>query len=372
MCSILLVRVNVLLKVMSDSLGSAYCNMLMYVSIVDMVSERLNSVGAISQSIAMARMVREPLGQWWDANARDLPWRFGRTDAWGILVSEVMSQQTQMGRVVPYWTAWMRCWPSPVQLASASTADVVTAWGRLGYPKRALRLQACARVVVDDYDNQLPKTYKELTSLPGVGDYTACAVMSFAFGEPVAVIDTNIRRVLSRVFLAKESIGGSASREERQLADIVLASQAEPGQVASSMHSTAHSSSGSSVDSSAHLVSMTPSIWNQAVMELGALVCKASRPDCESCPIRQYCSFWANGRPGLGQKRTRPRQHFQGTNRQVRGIILQALRQADSKRLARTAIDELWDDAAQLGECVISLEQDGLIALYDDGSLSLP
>lgn len=149
------------------------------------------------------------LGAWWEANARDLPWRFGRATPWGVLVSEVMSQQTQMSRVVPYWTDWMERWPDARALAEAPKAEVITAWGRLGYPRRALRLQECARVVAEEYGDELPRTYDELVALPGIGDYTASAVLSFAFGERIAVIDTNIRRVLSRVFLGTESHGGS-------------------------------------------------------------------------------------------------------------------------------------------------------------------
>lgn len=123
------------------------------------------------------------LAAWWETAARDLPWRFGRASDWGVLVSEVMSQQTQMSRVVPYWTAWMERWPDASALAGAPKAEVITAWGRLGYPRRALRLQECARTVAEQYDNQLPHTYDELLALPGVGDYTASAVMSFAFGR---------------------------------------------------------------------------------------------------------------------------------------------------------------------------------------------
>ena len=128
----------------------------------------------------------------------------------GVLVSEVMSQQTQMGRVVPYWTTWMDRWPDAAALADAPKSDVITAWGRLGYPRRALRLQECAHVIAYDYADELPHTYDELLALPGIGDYTASAVLSFAFGERIAVVDTNIRRVLSRAFVGVESLGGSA------------------------------------------------------------------------------------------------------------------------------------------------------------------
>ena len=162
-----------------------------------------------------ASRVRLRLAAWWEANARDLPWRFGRATPWGVLVSEVMSQQTQMSRVVPYWTAWMARWPDAAALAAAPKADVIAMWGRLGYPRRALRLQECACVVAAEYGDELPRTYDALVALPGVGDYTASAVMSFAYGERIAVVDTNVRRVLSRVFAGEESRGGAGARRCR-------------------------------------------------------------------------------------------------------------------------------------------------------------
>ena len=284
------------------------------------------------------------LAAWWESNARDLPWRFGRATAWGVLVSEVMSQQTQMSRVVPYWTAWMERWPDARALADAPKAEVITAWGRLGYPRRALRLQECARTVAGRYDNELPRTYDELVALPGVGDYTASAVMSFAFGERIAVIDTNIRRVLARAFRGEESLGGSASQVERETARRLLPE-----------------SDKASV------------VWNQAVMELGATVCTAKAPLCESCPIAGRCAFLRNGRPGLGQRRTRPRQRFQGTDRQVRGLVLEALRGLPSGgTLDRARIERLWNDQVQLDACVASLDDDGLVEMLPDGSLRLP
>lgn len=305
------------------------------------------------------------LAAWWELNARDLPWRFGRTTPWGVMVSEVMSQQTQMSRVVPYWESWMAVWPDAAALAKASTAEVITAWGRLGYPRRALRLQECARVVAEEYANELPHTYEELVALPGVGDYTASAVLSFAFGERIAVIDTNIRRVLSRVFLGVESRGGAASRAERELAGRVLPEEMPE-----------RDASGLSV------------IWNQAVMELGATVCTAKAPQCGDCPLRDECAFLAAGLPGLGERRTRPRQRFQGTDRQVRGIILNALRQAAAQAVhgvvggrletgapgavPRSQIERLWPDHVQLDACIASLDEDGLLDMLPDGSLRLP
>lgn len=312
--------------------------------------------GGITQT--SRERIRRRLAAWWEANARDLPWRFGRATPWGVLVSEVMSQQTQMSRVVPYWTAWMAAWPDAASLAKAPTAEVITAWGRLGYPRRALRLQECARVVADTYGDRLPDDYERLLDLPGVGDYTASAVSSFAFGRRVPVIDTNIRRVLSRVFLGEESCGGAATRAERDLAATVL-----PADAAQSV------------------------VWNQSVMELGAVVCTAKKPLCESCPVSDDCAFLKAGLPGLGEKRTRPRQRFQGTDRQVRGLVMAALREAGKAQseiqsgpqpsqssgvITRTQVEQLWADHVQLDACIASLDEDGLIEILPDGALTLP
>ena len=236
------------------------------------------------------------LGAWWEANARDLPWRFGRATPWGVLVSEVMSQQTQMSRVVPYWNDWMARWPDARALAAAPKADVITAWGRLGYPRRALRLQECARVVAEEYGDELPRTYDELVALPGIGDYTASAVLSFAFGERIAVIDTNIRRVLSRVFLGTESRGGAASPAERALANRMLPQDRVRGDGADCTDHAYRSGEHTFLQRSE-----PPSVtWNQSVMELGAVVCTAKTPLCEICPIVDDCAFLKAGRPGLG------------------------------------------------------------------------
>lgn len=213
---------------------------------------------------------------------------------------------------------------------------MITAWGRLGYPRRALRLQECARVVADRWHDDLPRGYDDLIALPGIGDYTASAVMSFAYGERIAVIDTNIRRVLSRLFLGVESRGGSASPAERDLANRALPRDARR--------------------------SVT---WNQSVMELGAVVCTAKTPLCDACPVRDRCAFLAAGRPGLGERRTRPRQRFAGTDRQVRGLVLDALRGLPDGEtsLPRAQLEALWADRVQLDKCVASLDDDGLIEI---------
>ena len=141
---------------------------------------------------------------WYQDHARDLPWRRPGTTPWGVLVSEVMSQQTPVSRVTPAWTAWMARWPGPADLAGAPVAEVLHAWGRLGYPRRALRLRECAAAVVERYDGVLPADPDALLALPGVGEYTAGAVLAFAYGRRALALDTNVRRVLAR------AVGGSA------------------------------------------------------------------------------------------------------------------------------------------------------------------
>lgn len=313
----------------------------------------MNDTNGNNAEIENVEAVAVSLAEWWHASARDLPWRFGRATPWGVLVSEVMSQQTQMSRVVPYWNDWMERWPDAAALAGAAKSDVITAWGRLGYPRRALRLQECARVVASDYGNELPQTYDELLALPGIGDYTASAVMSFAFGERIAVVDTNIRRVLSRVFLGVESLGGAASPAERALAKRVL-----PQDGASKCRRFDRSSV----------------VWNQSVMELGAIVCTAKSPLCEACPVSSRCVFLRDGRPGLGECRTRPRQRFQGTDRQVRGLVLNALRNLPEGEIAvdRKSLERLWDDHIQLDRCIASLDEDGLIEILPNADVRLP
>ncbi|MCX8644882.1 A/G-specific adenine glycosylase [Bifidobacterium sp. B4081] len=323
-------------------------------------------------TLAETEPIRLRLFDWWSRYARDLPWRFGRTTPWGVLVSEVMSQQTQMSRVVPYWTAWMKVWPDAASLAAAPKAEVITAWGRLGYPRRALRLQECARQVASQHADRLPRDYDQLVALPGIGDYTASAVMSFAYGERIAVIDTNIRRVLSRVFLGRESKGGAASREEHQLAWQVLPED-EDSEV-SDHHVNGDDSLGTADPQIRSAAWREPpsARWNQAVMELGATVCVARKPVCDICPLAGHCRFLKAGLPGLGAGRTRPRQRFAGTDRQIRGSILQALRQASGAPVSRKDLKSLCDDEIRLDRCIASLDEDGLLEIGPDGLLSLP
>ncbi|NYI42555.1 A/G-specific adenine glycosylase [Demequina lutea] len=281
-----------------------------------------------------ARRVALVLG-WFEASARDLPWRQPDCSAWGVLVSEVMLQQTPVARVLPAWEEWMKRWPTPGHLAAASQADAVRAWGRLGYPRRAKRLWECARVLVDRHGGEVPADADTLLSLPGVGDYTASAVRAFAFGERAVVLDTNVRRVLARVWGGEPLPATSVRAGERQLAERVT--PLDPASAAA---------------------------WAAASMELGALICTARAPRCEECPVASSCAWFAGGRQGL-EEAPRRTQAWHGTDRQVRGRILALLREADAPLIVegRTALADV--EPGQVESCLESLLADGLVALVD-------
>jgi A/G-specific adenine glycosylase len=229
---------------------------------------------------------------WFADNARDLPWRSRDRTPWGVLVSEVMLQQTQVSRVEPRWREWMQRWPSPGDLAGAPIADALRAWQGLGYPRRALRLHQTAGIIVTSHAGTVPADVAALRALPGIGEYTAAAVAAFAFGEPVAVLDTNVRRVLARW---RSGVAGprssSISSAERVAAQALLP---EPDAAAT---------------------------WSVALMELGALVCIARSPACDRCPLRHQCAWLAAGRPATVSK-ARQQPAFDGSDRQARGWLL--------------------------------------------------
>ena len=281
--------------------------------------------------------VRDAVGRWFAQKGRDLPWRSPECTPWGILVSEVMAQQTPIARVEPAWRAWMERWPAPADLAAASTADVLRAWGSLGYPRRALRLQECARVVNSAHDGVLPTEEAALLALPGVGTYTAAAIMAFAYGRRSVVVDTNVRRVLARVFL------GTA--------------QAPPTGLAAQM---------------THAASIVPesdddaALWSASSMELGALICTARAPACGDCPVADLCAWRAAGFPPDAHAPARRTQAWAGTDRQVRGRVMALLRDAPGT-VPRARIDLAWPEPEQLARCLASLLDDGLIASHDDG-----
>lgn len=273
---------------------------------------------------------------WYQANERPLPWRAPGTTPWGVLVSEVMAQQTPVARVAPFWVDWMGRWPGPTELAAAPAADVLRAWGTLGYPRRALRLQQAAVAVRDEHDGELPTTVEALRSLPGVGEYTAAAVAVFALGQRHPVLDTNVRRVLARLFEGDAGPRPSLSAAERALASRLL--PLDPGRCRT---------------------------WSVGVMELGALVCTARSPDCHRCPLQTRCRWLADGRPEADTPSRRP-QAWHGTDRQARGRIMKALRDATGP-VSDEALVQVWPEHAQRERCLDGLLADGLIEVDDDG-----
>nr|WP_255422326.1 A/G-specific adenine glycosylase [Tessaracoccus sp. MC1627] len=266
-----------------------------------------------------------------------MPWRAEGVTPWGVLVSEVMCQQTPAARVAPQWVEWMERWPAPSDVATAPTADVLRAWDRLGYPRRALRLQEAARAVVEVHDGEVPCGEADLMALPGVGRYTAAAVRAFGFGLRSLVLDTNIRRVLARIDGGVEfPVAHETAAERRRAWEFVPEDDGEAA------------------------------LWSVSAMELGALVCTAKSPRCEECPVADACAWLAAGRPAWDGPERRV-QAWEGTDRQCRGRIMAALRRHGVVRLA----DVAWPDGGQLEACAASLVADGL-AVRTDVGLTLP
>lgn len=266
---------------------------------------------------------------WYDEHARDLPWRSESATPWGVMVSEFMLQQTPVARVLPVWLAWMETWPEPADLASAPAGDAVRAWGRLGYPRRALRLHAAATAIVEVHGGKVPDTYDELLSLPGIGDYTAAAIASFAYGRRHVVLDTNVRRVLARAVGGVELAPVTVTKAERTLAESLLPDEHD-----------------------------APS-WAVGVMELGALVCTATTPSCTACPLTEVCAWRLAGSPAHDGPARRA-QTYAGTDRQCRGRLLAVVRDSDGP-VHRSRLDAAWADDAQRERCLVSLVDDGLL-----------
>lgn len=284
--------------------------------------------------------LQDDLLGWYDAHARDLPWRDPEATAWGVLVSEVMLQQTPVVRVLPVWREWMQRWPTPARLAAEPASEAVRHWGRLGYPRRALRLHAAATAVRDSHHGEVPADHDALLALPGIGEYTAAAVASFAFGQRYPVVDTNVRRVHARVVTGQALPSPTLTAAERALAADLLPQDADRSRR-----------------------------WNVACMELGALVCTARSPRCEDCPVTSRCAWVADGSPAY-RGPARKGQAWAGTDRQVRGKVVAALRDATGP-VPRAEVDLLWPDAGQLDRCVVSLLHDGLVDVTGDGHLVL-
>ena len=277
----------------------------------------------------LTSQVIEAICAWFDANGRDLPWRRPGTSAWGVLVSEVMSQQTPMSRVIGPWHEWMNRWPTPDDLAEEDSGEAVAAWGRLGYPRRALRLHSCAVAIATEHDGVVPNSYDELVALPGIGDYTASAVVSFAFGGRATVLDTNVRRLIARAESGIANCPTSVTRAERVVADALVPDE-----------------------------DVRAAKWAVASMELGALVCTARSPQCEVCPIRDSCRWVIDGKPDNAPARRG--QPWKGTDRQCRGVIMDVVRNSPRGVKVQMALSA-WPEPDQASRCLESLFDDGLV-----------
>jgi A/G-specific adenine glycosylase len=281
------------------------------------------------------KSLNQPVLAWYKENKRDLPWR--DTDAWGVLVSEIMLQQTPVARVLPVYIQWMQRWPTAVSLAEATPAEVITAWGRLGYPRRALRLHECAKVISGQLGGVVPRSEKELRELPGIGEYTSAALVAFAFNGRSLVLDINIRRLFSRVIDGIEAPKAAPTKSER-------------------------------IDREKLIPEKNAHIWAAATMELGALICTAKKPKCVQCPLADQCMWRSLDYPLSDQpKRT---QTWHGTDRQCRGVIVQALR--DNTSLQKKEIMLLWDVPSQVEKALLTLLEDGLLVELKGQRFSLP
>lgn len=288
-----------------------------------------------------AQRLVDPILAWYDENARELPWRGPSASPWSVLVSEFMLQQTPVVRVLPVHAAWLERWPTPAALAADAAGEAVRSWGRLGYPRRALRLHAAAVAITEEHGGAVPSSYDALLALPGVGDYTAAAVAAFAHGRRQVVLDTNVRRVLARSVTGVEFPPRSVTRAERDLGAALL--PADPP---------------------------TAATWSVAVMELGALVCTADRPRCEQCPVQNLCAWQRAGRPAYDGP-PRPVQGYAGTDRQCRGRLLAVLRDTEGS-VGREALAAAWDEPVQRERALASLLADGLIVPTADARFRLP
>jgi A/G-specific adenine glycosylase len=295
--------------------------------------------------------IQDALLEWFAANARDLPWRRTR-DPYAILVAEVMLQQTQVDRVLPYYTRFLDRFPTVQALASAPTADVIRIWSGLGYNRRAVNMQRAAIAVVEGLEGTFPTDPAELKKLPGIGAYTAGAIAAFAHERDVAFLDTNMRRVVSRV------IFGSESAPEAEVLE-AAAALVPPGQGWT---------------------------WNQALIEFGALQCTARRPACIVCPLREECAAFPTMQFTLGRKKSQVKktsEPFENTTRYYRGRIIETLRELPEYDRAGIPLTELGlkvqegftpEKIPWLRGLVEGLQRDGLAfiaedsALYDAGS----
>lgn len=280
-------------------------------------------------------MFEKEITSWFKKNKRDLPWR--KSDAWGVLVSEFMLQQTPVNRVLPVYEAWMKRWPTAASLSKATPAEVITAWGRLGYPRRALRLHECAKEITHNLKGKIPESQAELRALPGIGEYTAAAITAFAFEKRSLVLDINIRRLFARLFDGVETPTQSATKVEKSRYEELIPKK-------------------------------DPHLWAAATMELGAVICTSQSPKCGICPVAHVCTWRSLDYPKSDV--VKRRQSWHGTDRQCRGTIVQALR--ENEVLTKSQITQLWDVPSQLEKALLTLLDDGLIESRGKNKFSLP
>lgn len=285
--------------------------------------------------------LERPLARWFARQARDLPWRSPDRTPWQVMVSEYMLQQTPVDRVLPAWQEWMARWPTPADCAAAPADLPVRMWGRLGYPRRARRLHEAARRITEEFGGEVPRERDELLSLPGIGDYTAAAIQSFAFGIRSVVLDTNIRRVIARAVTGQALPLPHVTVAERLLADDLTPRTAKAS-----------------------------ATWNAAIMELGALVCTARAPKCAECPLADQCRWLADDRPEYAGP-VRRQARFEGSDRQARGAIMAVLRESDSA-VPASAIEAAWTDVLQLERALDSLIADGMVERLPRKRYGLP
>ena len=290
---------------------------------------------------AHRRRVVATIVDWYGTNARNLPWRRPEVTPWQVMISEFMLQQTPVERVRQPWQSWVDRWPSPAALASATTADAVRAWGRLGYPRRAIRLQQAARMITAEHGGRVPDRREDLLRLPGVGAYTAAAILAFAYGRRQVVLDTNVRRVLARI-----AGGQAAAAAVPNVAETIRAEQFLPRDAGRAAR------------------------WAVASMEFGALVCTARSPNCANCPVATLCRWRRAGSPSLAGDR-RPGQRYAGTDRQCRGALLAVLRAHDGA-VPMSDLQACWPDEAQRDRALASLVADGLAVRLPGRNYALP
>ena len=287
--------------------------------------------------MVLAAEQRAALLAWGERHRRDLLWRRTR-DPWAILVSEVMLQQTQIARVIPRYTAFLQEFPTAFDCAAAPVAEAIRAWDGLGYNRRAVHLHRCAQVLVERHGGSPPHDLPALLKLPGVGPYTARAVLAFAFEDDVGVVDTNVGRVLARW-----SGHGLGAAEAQATADAIV----PPG---------------------------AGWLWNQALFDFAAGVCTRRHPRCAQCPVRPSCRWQGQGRdPAEGSAGVSGGQsRFEGSDRQGRGRLVAALRRGPLPR-SEVAVAAGWpEDPARAARVLAGLEDDGMAVVDDGGTATLP